>query len=51
MDETHIDETAQQVLKITENTIKNMEKAVKNAFKEIAGCARVPRVVHGLRLT
>lgn len=28
------------MLKITENTIKNMENAVKNAFKEIAGCAR-----------
>ena len=40
MDKTNIDETAQQVLKITESTIKNMKKAVKNAFKEIAGCAR-----------
>ena len=40
MDKTHIEATAQQVLKITENTIKNMENAVKNAFKEIAGCAR-----------
>lgn len=40
MDKTNIDETAQQVLKITENTIKNMENAVKNASKEIAGCAR-----------
>lgn len=39
-DKTYIDTTAQQVLKITENTIKNMENAVKNAFKEIAGCAR-----------
>lgn len=36
----YIDATAQQVLKITENAIKNMEKAVKNSFKEIAGCAR-----------
>lgn len=40
MDKTHIDETAQQVLKIAENAIKNMENDVKNAFKEIAGCAR-----------
>lgn len=44
MDKTHIDETAQQVLKIAENTIKNLENAVKNAFKEIAGCARGARV-------
>lgn len=44
MDKTHIEATAQQVLKITENTIKNMENAVKNAFKEIAGCARGARV-------
>lgn len=44
MDETYIDETAQQALKIAENAIKNMENAVKNAFKEIAGCARGARV-------
>ena len=44
MDKTHIDETAQQVLKIAENAVKNMETAVKNAFKEIAGCARGARV-------
>lgn len=37
MDKTHIDETAQQVLKIAEN-------AVKNAFKESAGCVRGARV-------
>lgn len=40
MDKTHIDETAQQVLKIAENAIKNVEGAVKNAFKESAGCVR-----------
>lgn len=40
MDETHIDETAQQVLKIAENAIKNMENAVKNTFKGNAGCVR-----------
>lgn len=40
MDKTHIDETAQQVLKIAENAIKNVENAVKNAFKESAGCVR-----------
>lgn len=33
MDKTHIDETAQQVLKIAETTIKN-------AFNENAGCVR-----------
>lgn len=33
MDKTHIEATAQQVLKIAEN-------AVKNAFKESAGCVR-----------
>lgn len=27
MNKTHVDETAQQVLKIAENTIKNMEKS------------------------
>lgn len=37
---TYIDATAQQVLKIAENAIKNVESAVKNAFKENAGCAR-----------
>lgn len=40
MDKTHIDETAQQVLKIAENAIKNVENAVKNAFKGNAGCVR-----------
>lgn len=40
MDKTHIDATAQQVLKITENAVKNMETAVKNAFKENAGRVR-----------
>ena len=44
MDKTHIDETAQQVLKIAENAIKNVENAVKNAFKESAGCVRGARV-------
>ena len=39
MDKTHIDETAQQVLKIAENAIKNVENAVKNAFKGNVGCA------------
>lgn len=50
-DKTHIDETAQQVLKIAENAIKNMENAVKNVenvikntFKESAGCVRGARV-------
>lgn len=38
MDKTHIDATAQQVLKIAENDIKNVESAVKNAFKGNAGC-------------
>ena len=40
MDKTHIDETAQQVLKIAENAIKNVEDAVKNAFKENDGRVR-----------
>lgn len=40
MDETHIEATAQQVLKIAENAVKNVENAVKNAFKENAGCVR-----------
>ncbi len=40
MDETYIEATAQQVLKITENAVKNMENAVKNAFKESAGYVR-----------
>lgn len=40
MDKTHIDETAQQVLKIAENAIKNMENSVKNAFKGNTGCVR-----------
>lgn len=37
MDKTHIEATAQQVLKIAEN-------AIKNAFKESAGCVRGARV-------
>lgn len=40
MDKTHIEATAQQVLKIAENAVKNVENAVKNAFKESAGCVR-----------
>lgn len=40
MGKTHIDETAQQVLKIAEDAVKNVENAVKNAFKEIDGCMR-----------
>ena len=40
MDETYIEATAQQVLKIAENAVKNVESAVKNAFKESAGCVR-----------
>lgn len=41
---TYIDATAQQVLKIAETAIKNVANAVKNASKEIAGCARGARV-------
>lgn len=37
---TYIDATAQKVLKIAENAIKNVENTVKNAFKESAGCVR-----------
>lgn len=40
MDKTHIEATAQQVLKIAENAVKNVENAVKNAFKENAGRVR-----------
>lgn len=32
-DKTHIDETAQQVLKIAENAIKNVENAVKKRIQ------------------
>lgn len=42
MDKTHIEATAQQVLKIAENAVKNVENAVKNAFKKML----VVRVVH-----
>lgn len=44
MDKMHIDETAQQVLKIAENAVKNVENAAKNAFKENAGRVRGARV-------
>ena len=40
MDKTHIDATAQQVLKIAKNAVKNMKNAVKNAYKENAGRVR-----------